>query len=98
MAGENEQDDRIYKVVVNHEGQYSIWPADRENALGWTDAGKEGSKAQVLAYIQQVWTDMGPASLRQKMEETERRRRENEGGAESLSSAGSSSGGSSDGT
>ena len=28
-------DDASYKVVVNHEEQYSIWPAARENALGW---------------------------------------------------------------
>lgn len=80
MARDEHEDDGIYKVVVNHEGQYSIWPADRENALGWTDAGKEGSKAEVLAYIQQVWTDMRPASLREKMEETDRLLRGNEGG------------------
>ena len=36
-------DSMIYKVVVNHEEQYSIWPADRENALGWNDAGKSGT-------------------------------------------------------
>ena len=28
-----------YKVVVNDEEQYSIWPSDKENALGWKDAG-----------------------------------------------------------
>jgi MbtH protein len=59
----------IYKVVMNDEEQYSIWPADRENALGWRDAGKSGSKAECLAYIAEVWTDMRPASLRKKMEE-----------------------------
>ncbi len=59
----------IYKVVVNHEEQYSIWPTDRENPLGWQDAGKTGSKAECLAYIAEVWTDMRPASLRKKMEE-----------------------------
>ncbi len=59
----------IYKVVVNHEEQYSIWPADRENPLGWQDAGKSGLKAECLAYIAEEWTDMRPASLRKKMEE-----------------------------
>jgi MbtH protein len=54
---------------VNHEEQYSIWPADRENALGWKDAGKSGPKAECLAYIKDVWTDMRPLSLRKKMEE-----------------------------
>ncbi|MBM7113726.1 MbtH family protein [Archangium primigenium] len=58
-----------YKVVVNHEEQYSIWPADRENPLGWKDAGKQGNKDECLAYIKEVWTDMRPLSLRQKMDE-----------------------------
>ena len=62
------EDATIYKVVVNHEEQYSIWPADRENALGWNDAGKQGTKAECLAYIEEVWTDMRPLSLRKKME------------------------------
>ena len=67
---QNEPEDTIiYKVVVNHEEQYSIWPADRENPLGWQDAGKSGSKAECLAYIAEIWTDMRPASLRKKMEE-----------------------------
>jgi MbtH protein len=59
----------VYKVVVNHEEQYSIWPAGRENPLGWTDAGKSGPKAECLAYIKEVWTDMRPLSLRKKMAE-----------------------------
>jgi MbtH protein len=57
---------------MNHEEQYSIWPADRENALGWNDAGKVGTKAECLAYIEEVWTDMRPLSLRRKMEEDAR--------------------------
>lgn len=66
---ENEDQDRtIYKVVVNHEEQYSIWPADRENPLGWRDAGKTGMKADCLEFIKEVWTDMRPKSLRDKME------------------------------
>jgi len=66
----DEQEDKtIYKVVMNHEEQYSIWPADRENALGWNDANKTGTKEECLAYIKEVWTDMRPLSLRKKMEE-----------------------------
>jgi MbtH protein len=64
-----EEDKTIYKVVVNHEEQYSIWPTHRENALGWKDAGKSGTKQECLAYIKEVWTDMRPLSLRKKMEE-----------------------------
>lgn len=63
--------EEIYNVVINHEEQYSIWPAHRENAPGWRDAGFSGSKEACLAYIGQVWTDMRPLSLRQKMEETQ---------------------------
>jgi uncharacterized protein YbdZ (MbtH family) len=66
------EDTTIYKVVINHEEQYSIWPSDRENPLGWKDVGKVGNKAEVLAYINEVWTDMRPLSLRRKMEEMER--------------------------
>ena len=69
MSQDDREDTTIYKVVVNHEEQYSIWPADRENALGWSDAGKSGSKAECLAYIKVVWTVMRPLSLRKKMEE-----------------------------
>jgi MbtH protein len=67
MSSDEREDNTIYKVVVNHEEQYSIWPADRENALGWNDAGKSGTKEECLAYIKEVWTDMRPLSLRQKM-------------------------------
>lgn len=63
-------DKTIYKVVVNHEQQYSLWFADRENPSGWQDAGKSGLKDECLEYIKQVWTDMRPLSLRKKMEET----------------------------
>lgn len=63
------EDLTIYQVVVNHEEQYSIWPADRDLPLGWTAAGKTGPKAECLAYIKEVWTDMRPLSLRKKMEE-----------------------------
>ena len=70
MSSNETEDGRVYKVVVNHEEQYSIWPADRENALGWNDAGKSGLKPECLAYIKEVWTDMRPLSLRKRMEET----------------------------
>jgi MbtH protein len=67
-------DDKRLKVVVNDEEQYSIWPADRENPLGWRDAGMEGLKAECLDYIEKVWTDMRPLSLRKAMAEAESRR------------------------
>lgn len=68
MNREEQEDKTIYNVVVNHEEQYSIWPANRENALGWSNAGKSGTKEECLAYIKEVWTDMRPKSLRDKMD------------------------------
>ena len=70
MNLEEREDKKLYKVIVDHEHQYSIWPADRENALGWNDAGKTGTKEECLAYIKEVWTDMRPLSLRKRMEES----------------------------
>ena len=64
-----DEDNTIYKVVVNDEEQYSIWPNDRETPLGWRDVGKVGTKAECLAYIEEVWTDMRPLSLRQNLDE-----------------------------
>ena len=69
MSRENNEDTTVYKVVLNHEEQYSIWPADRENALGWKDEGTVGTKEECLAHIKEIWTDMRPLSLRKKMEE-----------------------------
>ena len=69
MSKDDFEDNKVYKVVVNHEEQYSIWPVDKENALGWRDVGKSGSKEACLAHIKEVWTDMRPLSLRQKMGE-----------------------------
>lgn len=62
-----EQD--YYKVVVNHEEQYSIWPADREEPAGWRTVGVTGPKDECLRYIESVWTDMRPLSLRKAMEQ-----------------------------
>ena len=66
---ENQEDPTLYKVVVNHEEQYSIWPADRELPPGWRATGKQGKKPECLAYIEEVWTDKRPLSLRKKMAE-----------------------------
>ena len=68
MSQGDDDDTTVYKVVLNHEEQYSIWPADRETPLGWRDAGKSGSRKECLDYIQEVWTDMRPLSVRKRME------------------------------
>ncbi|RSN29149.1 MbtH family protein [Amycolatopsis sp. WAC 04169] len=66
----DEQDDnQVYRVVVNHEEQYSIWPVDRDMPAGWRAEGKEGTRAECLSHIGEVWTDMRPLSLRKRMEQ-----------------------------
>ena len=76
MSWDEEEDKTVYTVVVNHEEQYSIWPADREMPLGWKAVGKEGNKQDCLDYLEEVWTDMRPLSLRKKMEEDARKQAE----------------------
>ncbi len=63
-----DEDRRTYIVVMNHEEQYSIWPASRTIPDGWTSAGFQGFKGDCLAHIDRVWTDMRPLSLRKAME------------------------------
>lgn len=74
MSRDEEEDTTTYKVVVNHEEQYSIYPDYKENPLGWKDVGKSRTKQECLDYIDEVWTDMRPLSLRKKMEEAAQRK------------------------
>jgi MbtH protein len=66
-----EGDDIEYVVVVNHEEQYSLWPAFREVPAGWTTVGPQRSRAECLAWIEENWTDMRPKSLRESMKRTD---------------------------
>lgn len=61
-----DEDQRVYRVVVNAEEQHSIWPADREIPAGWRDEGTTGSRADCLAHVAQVWPDIRPLSLRRR--------------------------------
>ncbi|MFK4066857.1 MbtH family protein [Streptomyces sp. NPDC029674] len=65
----DEQDDSAYRVVVNDEEQYALWPADRADPPGWYPEGTTGSRVRCLRRIEEVWTDMRPASLRRLMDE-----------------------------
>jgi len=64
---ETEDDGITYAVVMNHEEQYSIWPADRDLPDGWQQVGVSGKKSACLDYIEEVWTDIRPLSVRQKI-------------------------------
>ena len=63
----SEADTQMYLVVVNHEEQYSIWPKSKVIPNGWRPGGKEGLKSECLTFIDEVWTDMRPLSLRKRM-------------------------------
>lgn len=69
MSLHHEEDSRHYIVVINVEGQFSIWFADREPPPGWKEVGVVGTKSHCLAHIEEVWTDMRPLSLRLQMDE-----------------------------
>ena len=62
-----EEDDRIYSVVVNQEEQYSIWFDGKPIPSGWREVGKSGTKKECLDYIETVWTDITPLSVRQQL-------------------------------
>lgn len=64
-----DDDNTKYNVVINHEEQYSIWPMDREVPMGWDVVVSDKTKQDALDYIEEVWTDMRPLSLRKKMAE-----------------------------
>jgi MbtH protein len=64
------REDVPYVVVINDEEQYSIWPEGREIPAGWRAVGKSGTKDECLAYVEEVWTDMRPLSLRRQMEQS----------------------------
>ena len=70
MQRDEIEDPEIYRVVVNHEGQHSIWSADQDIPAGWVDTGKSGMKPECFAYIERFWTDMRPLSLRQRTART----------------------------
>jgi uncharacterized protein YbdZ (MbtH family) len=63
-----DDDSRVYSVVVNDEEQYSIWPRERTLPKGWRGAGFEGVLSACLEHIERVWTDMRPLSLRRYLE------------------------------
>lgn len=56
--------DAPYKVVINHEEQYSIWPMEKPLPKGWKALKAKGTLNECMDYIEEVWTDMRPLSLR----------------------------------
>jgi MbtH protein len=67
-AGEGAAGEDLFDVVVNEEEQYSILPLGSGLPPGWKSAGRSGTQQECLEYIREVWTDMRPLSLREKMD------------------------------
>lgn len=67
MSSSDSQSVAQFEVVMNDEEQYSLWPLDKAIPLGWKKAGKQGSKEACLEFVNEVWTDMRPLSLRKQM-------------------------------
>jgi len=63
-----DREDGVFRVLVNHEEQYSLWPEWKTIPGGWSDIGVQGDKKTCLDHIEKVWTDMRPLSLRRFME------------------------------
>jgi MbtH protein len=57
-----------FRVLINGEEQYSLWPGERPIPAGWSDCAVRGTRDECLAFIRQAWTDMRPKSLRSAME------------------------------
>ena len=56
-----------YQVLRNDEEQYSLWPPSLDIPAGWQAVGKQGTKDECMSYVDEVWTDMRPRSLREQM-------------------------------
>jgi len=53
-----------FTVLINAEEQYSIWPTELDVPPGWHETGTRGGRDACLRYIDEVWTDIRPKSLR----------------------------------
>jgi MbtH protein len=62
-----EDENGVYHVLINDEGQHSLWPSFVEVPKGWTIIHKSDSRAACLEFITRHWTDMRPNSLIESM-------------------------------
>lgn len=68
MAFEDDDTTTTYLVLINDEEQYSLWPKYKNIPAGWEAVGKEGTLDECSRYVDEVWTDMRPLSLRRRMD------------------------------
>jgi len=68
MSNPFDNPDGRYVVLVNDEGQHSLWPSFAEVPEGWTVAHGEDDRQACLDYVEEHWTDMRPKSLATAMD------------------------------
>ena len=68
MTNPFDDKDGVFVVLVNHEGQYSLWPNFAPVPAGWTIQFGPDQRQPCVDYIEQNWTDMRPNSLITAME------------------------------
>ena len=69
MTNPFEDENGVYHVLVNDEGQHSLWPTFVDVPQGWTIVHKADTRAACLEFINRNWTDMRPNSLISSMQE-----------------------------
>ena len=67
MSGEESDRSEAFVVLINDEEQHSLWPAQKSIPAGWRIVGPRGSKAECLEYVERVWTDITPLTVRKRM-------------------------------
>lgn len=67
MYADDEERIQIYTVLMNDEEQYSLWPSHKDIPAGWQSVGVTGTKAECMEYVDKVWTDITPLSVRRRM-------------------------------
>jgi MbtH protein len=65
---DDEDGARLFKVLINEEDQYSLWPATFDVPRGWWETGKHGTQQECTTYVDEVWTDMRPRTVREAMD------------------------------
>lgn len=72
MVNPFEDENREFCVLINDEGQYSLWPTFKKIPNGWSAVGPRGARKDCIAYIEANWTDLRPRSLIKQMEQNQR--------------------------
>jgi MbtH protein len=67
MSNPFDDENGEFAVLINDEGQYSLWPTFKEIPAGWTAVVPKGTRQECLAYVEEHWTDMRPKSLIEQM-------------------------------